>query len=83
MIKKTSDSSVPHLDVNPVSGGSRQYVHTDMYAIVKKGLPTTDFNQAGSELFGTMIPKTNNTVRLRRELVKAARATGLPVYKAA
>lgn len=82
MTLKTSDKTVPHIGVNYVPGSNRQFVHTDMLAVVTKAMPTTEFNQAGSELI-TLVPSSDNTVALRRALVSAAKKTGLPIFKAA
>ncbi len=82
MTFRTTDFSKPHLKVNTVPGSSRQFVHTDMWAIVRDGLPRTEFNQAGSDLV-KLVNKTEGTRTLSKELVKAHRETGLPVAKVA
>ena len=82
-VKTISDPTKPHVKAQPVAGGSRQFVHTDMIAIVTDAEPKTEFNGAGSRLIGELLPSDAPSFTVRRALVKAAQETGLPVFKPA
>lgn len=83
MVAKTTNPSEPHLRTISVPGSARQFVHTDMIAIITEAEPKTDFNQAGSRLIGTMLEAKAPASAIARALIKASRETGLPVLKSA
>lgn len=75
---ETAEISHPYLDVNVVEGGNRQGVPYDSWAIMIKGLPTTEFNRAGEQLVET-IPKTEGYGAVLKRLREVAEEQNLLV----